>query len=52
MKNSGFYYEFYNPSKCTAGVGCLADSVSKLPSMGLSNAFFLCDDVEKSSAVD
>ena len=52
MKNSGFYYEFYNPSKCTAGVGCLADSVSKLSSMGLSNAFFLCDDVEKSSAVD
>ena len=52
MKNSGFYYEFYNPSKCTAGVGCLADSVSKLPSMRLSNAFFLCDDVEKSSAVD
>lgn len=52
MKNSGFYYEFYNPSKCTAGVGCLSDSVTRLPAMGLRNAFFVCDDVEKSSAVD
>lgn len=52
MKNSGFYYEFYNPSKVTAGVGCLGEAVAKLPSLGLHNAFFICDDVEKNSAVD
>ena len=52
MKGSGFYYEFYNPTEVSAGVGCLNEAVKKLPSLGLHNAFFICDDIEKSSAVD
>lgn len=52
MKKSGFYYEFYNPSKVTAGVGCLNDAVAELPSLGLHNAFFLCDNAEKNEVLD
>lgn len=52
MKNSGFYYEFHNPTKVTAGVDCLKEAASKLPSLGLHNAFFVCDDIEKNIAVD
>ena len=52
MKNSGFYYEFYNPSKTVCGVNCLAGAVERLPRLGLHNAFFVCDDIDKSTAVD
>lgn len=52
MKNSGFYYEFYNPSKTVCGVNCLAGAVERLPHLGLHNAFFVCDDIDKSTAVD
>lgn len=49
---SGFYYEFYNPTEVSAGVDCLSAAVQRLPYLGLHNAFFICDDVDKSSAVD
>lgn len=52
MKGSRFYYEFYNPAKVEAGVGCLGQAVSKLPSMGLHNAFFVCDRLENNEAAE
>ena len=52
MNYKGFYYEFQNPARVAAGVNCLSDSVSVLSGLGLRNAFFVCDDVEKNSAVD
>lgn len=52
MMGSRFYYEFYNPAKVTAGKGCLTEAAEKLSSLGLHNAFFVCDRLENNKAAE
>ena len=52
MKRSRFYYEFYNPAKVEAGIGCLEQAAEKLPLLGLHNAFFVCDRLENNDSAD